>query len=510
MDELTWRLPGYVVEEPLGAGAHARVWRARVRRTGDPVAVKLLPAQQREQLDAARAEAALLTGLDHPHLVHLHEVVPCQRGLALVLDLAAGGSLAELLAARGRLTPGEVVTTIAPIGAALAYAHNAGVVHGDVSAANLLFTDVGLPLLADLGVARLRGEGTAPARSTPAYVDPAVAAGGVPSPASDVFMLGALALHALTGEPAWPGATAEAAYAAAAHGDLGDLAGRLSGAGVPEAVAGVVRRALQTDPARRPSAAEFALDLRHAAEPVAVELGAGRARHRAVEAGPDPALLTYGHRVPPPTHSPVRSWRPGTSARIVRLAVVSTLLVALLTGMLWWAHARNSRPAGAAEPRSGSPAATVADTHSVDAAQATAAPIALPAAPAVGQLDDAAAGQVLARLDIARARAYAQRDPGLLTQVYVPGPLRTQDGAQLQSIVPAGCGLFGASTVYSHVRVATRYARQAVVQVSATLHASTLECAGKPAGQAPSAGPLTLRIGLQRTGSGYLIASVTR
>ncbi|HEU5006622.1 MAG TPA: serine/threonine-protein kinase [Jatrophihabitantaceae bacterium] len=507
MDESTWRLPGYVIEEPIGAGADGRVWRARVRRSGDPVAVKLLPVHERGQLDAARAEAALLTGLDHPHLVRLHEAVPCRRGLALVLDLAAGGSLAQLLAARGRLTQGEVVTTIAPVGAALAYAHNAGVVHGDVSAANVLFTGVGLPLLADLGVARLTGDDTIPARSTPAYVDPAVAAGGVPSPASDVFMLAAVALHALTGEPAWPLASADAAYAAAARGDLGDVAGRLHDAGVSDAVAQVITRGLQIDPARRPTAAEFALDLRHAAEPAAVELSAGRARHRAAEPGPDPTVLTYGHRLPPPARTPartLRALRPELSARVMRLGLVTALLAALLTGLLWWAHDRGGRPAAAAGQRSAT--ATGAGSHSVDAVGATAQP----PAPDVAQLDAAAASKVLTRLDVARARAYAQRDPALLAQVYVPGTLRTQDAAQLQSIVPAGCGLFGASTVYSHVAVESRAATQAVLRVSATLRASMLECGGKPAGQAPAAGPITLRIALQRVGTGYLIASVNR
>jgi hypothetical protein len=192
---------------------------------------------------------------------------------------------------------------------------------------------------------------------------------------------------------------------------------------------------------------------------------------------------------------------------MVHLGVVTVLLAALLTGMLWWAHARGGRSAAAAaDQRPGSPSATVAGAHSVDAVQATA----LPSAPAVAKLDAAAAAKVLARLDVARARAYAQRDPALLAQVYLPGALRRQDIAQLQSIVPAGCGLFGASTVYSHVAVESRAATLAVLRVSATLRASTLECGGKPAGHAPAAGPLTLRIELQRVGPGYLIASVNR
>src|SRR5581483_9930747 len=107
--------------------------------------------------------------------------------------------------------------------------------------------------------------------STPSYVDPAVAVGCVPGPPADVFMLGGVALHALTGKPTWPG-DAAMALAAARTGDAGDVGARLAAAGVPDAMAEVVQRALSPDSADRGTAAEFALDLRYAGEPVAVEL----------------------------------------------------------------------------------------------------------------------------------------------------------------------------------------------------------------------------------------------
>src|SRR3712207_9286052 len=115
--------------------------------------------------DPARQEreAALLGELDHPHLVRLHEVVRREvRGgtaeVALVLDLLEGGSLAALLARRGRLRPGEVVTTVAPVAAALAHAHERGVVHGDLPPGNVVFTAEGRAGLPALRAARMLGE----------------------------------------------------------------------------------------------------------------------------------------------------------------------------------------------------------------------------------------------------------------------------------------------------------------------------------------------------------------
>src|SRR5688500_19541525 len=217
-------VPGYTLEALLGRGGSGEVWRAVPRRGGDPVAVKVLVAGDPER--QAR-EAALLGELDHPHLVRLVEVVhqPRRGGsprVALVLELLAGGSLASRPARRGRLRPGEVVTTSAPVAAALAHAHENGVVHGDLSPGNIVFTAEGRPVLTDLGVARVLGE-TAAGEVTPAYVDPAVARGGAPGPASDVFGVAAAAFHALTGVAPWNAATPGDTLDVAAAGLLPDL-----------------------------------------------------------------------------------------------------------------------------------------------------------------------------------------------------------------------------------------------------------------------------------------------
>ena len=89
----------------------------------------------------------MLAGVQHPHVVRLRGVHGVDDALVLVLDLAPGGSLARLLATRGTLSPGEVVTLGVPLAQALAAVHAQGLVHGDVTPANVLFAADGRPLL---------------------------------------------------------------------------------------------------------------------------------------------------------------------------------------------------------------------------------------------------------------------------------------------------------------------------------------------------------------------------
>jgi hypothetical protein len=504
---MTWKVPGYVAEELLGYGGAGEVWRGRATSTGAPVALKRLPVGDAAQVQAARGEAALLSTLDHPHLIRLHDLVPAGDSVVLVLDLAGGGSLAELLSRRGRLTPGEAITALAPIGAALAYAHNEGVVHGDVTPANVLFTEDGLPLLADLGVARIVGD-AAPVRSTPAYVDPSVAAGCVPAAPSDVFMLAAVAVHALTGSPLWTGVTPSDVIARAAAGDVGDLTSRL--ASLPPTMAALLERALSVEPHLRCSAAEFALELRHSGDPAPVELAAGGpgalaaavegpgehdtagdpARPAFTRPGDDtplsnPAQLTHGVRAalqPPVT---IRRRR-GRRWPIVVIAAASLIGLAVLAGLHSIGHHATAQ--GPTPPRQPTPPPATSTT------------------PANRPSPEDQALAVLRGLDVIREQAFARRQASLLRHVYVAGPLLTQDSALLRRAVPAGCGLVGVRTRYSALQL-TPGRGQLVLVVTATLAPSTLSCHAAVAGRADGEPPTRLRIELVSAADGYRIAS---
>jgi hypothetical protein len=465
-------VPGFVLEELLGRGGSGQVWRARPRAGGPPVAVKVLVRGDPERQER---EAALLAELDHPHLVRLHRVVRHEvRGrpaeVALVLDLLAGGSLAALLARRGRLRPGEVVTTVAPIAAALAHAHERGVVHGDLSPGNVVFTAEGRPVLTDLGTARLVGD-TAGAEVTPAYVDPVVARGGAPGPASDVFGVAAAAFHALTGIAPWNAADPRGTLTVAAAGDLPDLA--LLAPEAPEELVRVVQRGLSLDPHRRGTAAAFALDLRHACRPEPVRLP---------EAGvPDAELGMTGrgarteltHQVPGrrprAAHSaPVSvgrlarvrarlaawcgepGWTGLLGAAARRLAVVGGVLLAVAVGVTGaaWAGARwggqSTEPvsaAGTATP-SGSPVADPGPRKT--AASSAVEPSGSDPGGAVRPTDEAGWTVLVTELYARRTAAFAGADPAGLARVYRSGSaLLERDTAAVQALRDAGQVLVG-------------------------------------------------------------------
>ena len=199
----------YEIEHQIGAGASGTVWRAHHRGpVTRVVALKRLRAGgSPAELTRMRREATVLTELDHPHIVRVLEVVHDGDGVALAMQFAPGGSLADLLAERGRLTPGQVVAGAAPVADALASAHRRGVLHGDVKPANVLFTSDGEALLTDFGVARTLGQVTSDHISgTAEYLAPELLEGAQPDLRADVYSLGVLCYEALAGRPPYTGA----------------------------------------------------------------------------------------------------------------------------------------------------------------------------------------------------------------------------------------------------------------------------------------------------------------
>jgi hypothetical protein len=400
--------PGYDVEALLGTGGTGEVWRAREQATGQPVALKRLRAGVDPQ--ALQREAEVLRGLDTPYVVRLRDVVGDGADTVLVLDLAAGGSLAALLQRRGALEPGEVVTVAAPVAQALAAAHAAGLVHGDVSPSNVLFTDGGMPLLADLGAARTAPAASHPVVATAEYLDPAVAAGGDPTDASDIWSLAALCHHMLAGSPPHEGAGVDDVLGAVRSGGRAPLG--LLAASVPRPLVDVVEAALVRDPALRPDAAGFAAALRqaHAAAPVRFEGAAAAAPLpdvRATHAVPRHAAPDVAAPAASPRRRPPRWLAPAALGVVLLLAAAS---------LGWWWGRGDAAPVAAP------------------------APVASPSSPAtVAQVETPDWPVLLDELDAVRAEAFATADPARLDGVYAPdAPGLTADRALVEQLAVAG------------------------------------------------------------------------
>jgi hypothetical protein len=371
-----------------------------------------------------------LLGIRNEHLVRQHDAIALADGtLALVMDEPVGGSLADVLGARGPLGPGEAITTLAPLLGALADLHAAGIVHGSLGPGKILYSEDGMPQMGGLESACLRGLRAVPGDRLSGFVAPELAEGGGPSPASDVYAMAAIGWFCLTGAPPGP---------AAACPTLSSL----QPAGLPELVQ-VLTSCLCSDPAGRPGARVIAAEVFDASSAEPVRLGSGsdpaaeitrRIRQSAVSA-PAEALSATRNR-------PRRALAIGACALVVAMA---------LGGGATWVL--RLRPVAAAQLR-------VVSTALPKTAPAKGVPLAppprssrgasdimtAPDSPRTGALD------LLQALVDARALAYVARDPALLDLVYSPGAVKAvNDRANIATAFRNGATYLGLEFVVKDV-----------------------------------------------------------
>ncbi|MGH3756029.1 MAG: serine/threonine-protein kinase, partial [Pseudonocardiaceae bacterium] len=247
----------YRLEEQVGAGGMGVVWRAVDEELDRVVAVKRATRPAGSDSERVhrrmRREAQIAAGLHHPHVVAFIDEVVEGPERWLVMEYVPSQSLAQILD-RGPLLPQQVTHLGVQIASALEAVHAHGIVHRDVKPGNVLVTDTGTAKLTDFGISRpIFGDVTVTDSGviggTVAFLASEVADGQEPSPASDVFALGATLFAAVEGVP--PFGTADnplLVLRRAAAGDL--LPFRRAGPLAP-----VLSALLQPDPAQRPDAA---------------------------------------------------------------------------------------------------------------------------------------------------------------------------------------------------------------------------------------------------------------
>ena len=404
------RVAGYRVEEPLGAGGMAVVYRARDERLRRLVALKVLePALAADEEFRWRFTAeSRAAAVDHPNIIPIYEADQAGRALFIAMRLVTGGDLRGVLAREGPLAPGRTAELLSPVASALDAAHGAGLVHRDVKPANVLVdTGPGRPehvYLSDFGISKgaassARLTGTGQYLGTPEYTSPEQAKGVAVDGRADQYALACVAWQLLTGTVPFQRDQGLAVLLAHLSEPPPPLAAVRPG--LPAAAGQVLARAMAKDPGERyPSCGEFTDALRDAfalppyqpaaPDPAAAGSAAGWHPRTAASAlpahpataaargpggpDPDPGLRVAaadgptqdtaapGQRLRPGPGPDSTPARPARRRRYLTITLACTLLAGATAISVLLATPRAPKPP--AQPRTSTPPATVSTTAS--------------------------------------------------------------------------------------------------------------------------------------------------
>jgi len=219
----------YELLEEIGRGGQGVVYRARQKSLNRTVALKIIglgPGTTKTHLKRFRFEAEAAARLNHPFVVPIHEIGQRNGRCYFSMGLVEGGRL-DQIAKREPMSPRQAAEVSAKLARTVHYAHEHGIVHRDIKPGNILLDAKSEPHLTDFGVARLLETENDATRTievlgTPSYMAPEQAQGNPPQGAAvsspprwaaelttaiDVYGLGAVLYHLLTGQPPFAGGT---------------------------------------------------------------------------------------------------------------------------------------------------------------------------------------------------------------------------------------------------------------------------------------------------------------
>jgi WD40 repeat protein len=262
---------GYDLLERIGRGGMGIVYRARQHSLGRTVAVKMVSAGEfasPETLRRFRLEAESAAKLQHPGIVAIHEVGEHDGLPFYSMDYIAGGRTLAGLIAEKPMPPHAAAACLEKVARAVQHAHEHGVLHRDLKPSNILLDEQGDPRVTDFGLARHLGTDSNLTLSrnilgSPAYMPPEQAGGrsAEAGPASDVYSLGAVLYHCLTGRPPFAGESVETVLMQVRETD--PVPPRRLNPSLPRDLDTVVLKCLEKAPSRR----------YHSARALAEELG---------------------------------------------------------------------------------------------------------------------------------------------------------------------------------------------------------------------------------------------
>lgn len=198
----------YQLEERLGSGGMAVVYRARDLMLERYVAIKILResySADAEFKQRFHQEAKAAANLSHPNIITIHDFGFDAGRLFIIMEYVPGTDLKSLLQRRGKFPVDETIQLMIQACAGIGYAHRAGLIHCDIKPHNMIITPDKRLKVTDFGIARALAsiqpeEKTDIVWGSPQYFSPEQAAGSAPSPASDVYSLGIVMYEMLAGQ----------------------------------------------------------------------------------------------------------------------------------------------------------------------------------------------------------------------------------------------------------------------------------------------------------------------
>jgi serine/threonine protein kinase len=237
----------YDILAKLGTGSFGSVWRVRDLSLGREVALKLLhPNVARDERTVARfrREAQLTAQLAHPAIVPIYDFDTRGDVSWYTMELAEGGSVADLVKRSGPRPVHELAPQIDAVLDALVAAHAIGVIHRDLKPENILIDRYRRWRVADFGIANISGEEKAGTSGTPAFAAPEQLLGESQDACADLFSLAAVLYFALIGVPPFGETDTKVILARI-------LAGQVDLTSLDAEIADWLRRAMSADPAAR-------------------------------------------------------------------------------------------------------------------------------------------------------------------------------------------------------------------------------------------------------------------